>query len=45
MECSSACGHCQYGNCENVTNNPLIEGEDDDDEDDDDEDDDCHDNL
>ena len=26
----SACGHCQNGNCDNMTNDPVIEDDDED---------------
>ena len=32
LECTSACGHCQDGNCDNMTNDPVIEDDDDDDD-------------
>ena len=28
LECTSACGHCQDGNCDNMTNDPVIEDDD-----------------
>lgn len=31
LECTSACGHCQDGNCDNSTNEPVLEDDDDDD--------------
>ena len=33
LECTSACGHCQDGNCDNMTNVPVIEDDDDADDD------------
>ncbi|KAI3379074.1 hypothetical protein SNEBB_002215 [Seison nebaliae] len=28
LECTSACGHCQNGNCDNMTNDPVMEEDD-----------------
>ena len=25
LECISACGHCQHGNCDNMANEPVTE--------------------
>ena len=30
LECTSACGHCQDGNCDNMKNGPVIDDEDED---------------
>ena len=30
LECTSACGHCQNGNCDNMKNDPVIDAEDED---------------
>ena len=32
LECTSACGHCQDGNCDNMKNAPVIEDEDEEEE-------------
>ena len=28
LECISACGQCQHGNCDNMTNEPVTEEDD-----------------
>ena len=33
LECTSACGHCQDGNCDNMKNDPVIEDNEDDEDD------------
>ena len=33
LECTSACGHCQDGNCDNMKNDPVIEDDEDDEDD------------
>ena len=30
LECTSACRHCQDGNCDNMTNDPVIDNDNDD---------------
>ena len=30
IECTSACSHCQDGNCDNMTNDPVIDNDNDD---------------
>jgi len=30
LECTSACRHCQDGNCDNMTNDPVIDDDKDD---------------
>ena len=33
LQCTSACGHCQDGKCDNMTNDPVVDDDDDDDDD------------